>query len=260
MGDLEVTFLGTGTSHGIPVIGCECAVCQSTDPRDKRLRSALHVKTPEFAFAVDTPPDFRTQCLRERITRLDAVVYTHSHMDHILGFDELRRFCELEDKAMPVYASAGTLEDLSRVFSYAFAGTQTFRTYVRPEPREVSGPFELGHTKIVPVALPHGRMITTGLIFHRHGCKKFAYMTDCQEVPDEASDAAAGVEVLVVDALRHSAHSTHMTIEQALDAVARIQPTRAYFIHMCHDLGHAVTEALLPDNVRLAYDGLRIVL
>lgn len=258
MGDLEVTFLGTGTSHGIPVIGCECAVCKSSDPRDKRLRSALHVKTPELAFAVDTPPDFRTQCLREGIARLDAVVYTHSHMDHILGFDELRRFCEMEDKPMPVYASRGTLDDLARVFAYAFGATQKFRTYVRPEPREVSGPFELGETKIVPVSLPHGRTITNGLVFHRGGRKRFAYMTDCQEVPEEAADAAAGVDVLVVDALRHAAHSTHMTVEQALDAVDRIRPGRAYFIHMCHDLGHAVTEAVLPKDVRLAYDGLRI--
>lgn len=258
MGDVEITFLGTGTSHGIPVIGCECAVCRSDDPRDKRLRTAIHVRTPECSFCVDTPPDFRTQCLREGINRLDAVVYTHSHMDHVLGFDDLRRFCEVEDRAMPVYASPATLADLARIFAYAFGEGPRFRTYVRPEAKDVTGPFELGATRIVPVALPHGRTVTNGLIFHRAGRKCFAYMTDCQSVPDEAVDAAQGVEILVIDALRHEAHSTHMSITQAMDAVRRIGPRQTYFIHMCHDLSHAATEAGLPPEVRLAYDGLRI--
>jgi len=258
MGELDITFLGTGTSHGIPVIGCNCRVCQSPDPRDKRLRTAILVRTPETIFCVDTPPDFRTQCLREGIMQLDAVVYTHSHSDHVLGFDDLRRFCELEDKRIPIYGSPRTLGDLARVFQYAFDNSQSFRNYVRPQANVMSGPFDLGRTTIVPVELPHGRAVTNGLIFQRGGRKLLAYMTDCQTVPPEAVEAANGVDVLVIDALRHAAHSTHLSITQAMEAVEMIQPKKTYFIHMCHDLGHEETEAALPENIRLSYDGLRI--
>ena len=258
MGELELTFLGTGTSHGIPVIGCDCRVCQSTDPRDKRLRTAIFVRTPESVFCVDTPPDFRTQCLREGIRRLDAVVYTHSHCDHILGFDDLRRFCEIEDKSIPIYAAEQTLKDLARVFQYAFDGSQKFRNYVRPEANAIAGPFPLGNTTVIPVALPHGRMVTTGLIFQRGGRRLLAYMTDCHAVPPEAVEAARGVDVLVIDALRQSTHSTHLSIDQAMEVVRQIQPAKTYFTHMCHELGHEETESTLPDNIRLSYDGLRI--
>jgi len=258
MDGLEITFLGTGTSHGIPVIGCSCPVCESADPRDKRLRTAIHVRSPECSFCVDTPPDFRHQCLRERIARLDAVIYTHSHSDHILGFDDLRRFCEIENKTMPVHGSPLTLAELAKKFEYAFAGGPQFRTYVRPEARPFEGAFSLGETRIVPVNLPHGRMTTSGLVFWRGGRKRFAYMTDCHAVPPEAVEAASGAEVLVLDALRHARHSTHLTVEEAVAAVDLIQPEKTFFIHMCHDLGHAATEAQLPDHIRLAYDGLRL--
>jgi phosphoribosyl 1,2-cyclic phosphate phosphodiesterase len=258
MREIEVTFLGTGTSHGIPVIGCECRVCHSPDPKDKRLRTAILVRTPECTFSVDTPPDFRTQCLREGIRTLDAVVYTHSHSDHILGFDDLRRFCEVEDRFMPIYGSASTLNDLARVFKYAFDDSPKYRTYVRPLTHTIEGPFRLGETDIVPVQLPHGRTITTGLVLHRQGRKCLAYMTDCQAVPPEAEDAARGANVLVIDALRHAPHSTHLSIDEAMEVVDRIKPGRTYFIHMCHDLGHSSTEAFLPPEIRLSYDGLRI--
>lgn len=255
---MEITFLGTGTSHGIPVIGCNCPVCQSPDPRDKRLRTAIHVRSRECSFCVDTPPDFRLQCLREGITALDAVVYTHSHSDHILGFDDLRRFCEIEDKAIPLHGSPHTLAELAKKFEYAFEDGPKFRTYVRPQACPFEGPFSLGGTDIVPVALPHGRATTNGLIFWRGGRKRFAYMTDCHSVPPDAMEAARGVDVLVLDALRYTHHSTHLTVEQAIATAGQIQPKQTFFIHMCHDLGHAETEAQLPDHIRLAYDGLRL--
>jgi len=258
MREFEVTFLGTGTSHGIPVIGCQCQVCGSVDPRDKRLRTSIQIRTDQCILQVDTPPDFRTQCLREHINRIDAVLYTHSHTDHILGFDDLRRFCEMEDKAMPIYAAPRTLADLARVFQYAFAEEFRFKTYIRPEAIPILGPFQLGGLDIVPVDLPHGRMTTTGLVFSRGGEKLLAYYTDCQAIPPEAVEAARGARVLVIDALRYAEHSTHLTIGEATLAADAIAPEKTYFIHMCHDLGHVETERALPDNIRLAYDGLRI--
>jgi phosphoribosyl 1,2-cyclic phosphate phosphodiesterase len=260
MRDLEITFLGTGTSHGIPVIGCECRVCRSEDMRDKRLRTATLLRTANTALQIDTPPDYRFQCLREDITRLDAVIYTHSHTDHILGFDDLRRFCEIEDKEMPVYGSPATLRDLKRIFSYAFDPSYRYRNYVRPAPMEFTGPFGIGDLAITPVDLPHGRMLTSGLVFSLNGRKLLAYYTDCQSVPEAAIDAARGAEVLVLDALRHAPHTTHMALDAALAAAEEINAPQTYFIHMCHDLGHAETAAILPERIQLAFDGLRIEL
>ncbi len=258
MRELEITFLGTGTSHGIPVIGCQCRVCESGDPRDKRLRTAAQIRTPEAVIQVDTPPDFRTQCLREGVTNIDAVIYTHAHTDHILGFDDLRRFCEMEDKNMPIYAKERTLNDLRRVFEFAFGGDFRVRHYMRPEPIIIDGPFHIGGTTIVPVDLPHGRINTTGFVFSRGGRKLLAYFTDCQSVPPEAREAARGVEVLVIDALRHAPHTTHLTLEEAVEVAEHVGSDKTYLIHMCHDLGHAETERALAPNVRLAYDGLRV--
>ncbi|MCX7869191.1 MAG: MBL fold metallo-hydrolase [Terrimicrobiaceae bacterium] len=260
MHDFEITFMGTGTSHGIPVIGCQCRVCLSGDPRDKRLRTAALLRSPGAVVQVDTPPDFRAQCLREGVTRLDAVVYTHSHTDHILGFDDLRRFCEMEDKEMLIHASPRTMADLKRVFAYAFDGAHRYPNYIRPHPVEIQGPFSIGDLDFVPVDLPHGRMTTTGLVVWSGGRKLLAYFTDCQAVPAEAEEAARGAELLVLDALRHASHSTHLTLRGAIEASERISPRQTLFIHMCHELGHEETEATLPEGIRLAYDGLRVVL
>jgi phosphoribosyl 1,2-cyclic phosphate phosphodiesterase len=258
MGNMQITFLGTGTSHGIPVIGCGCAVCHSADPRDNRLRTSIHIDLGGVSIIVDTTPDFRTQCLRENITRVDAVIYTHSHVDHTLGFDDLRRFCELEDKCIPVFGSKITLQNLRRVFQYAFDGSARYPNYVRPDTHEIEGPFTIGDWTIVPVDLPHGRMVTNGFVFEQNSIRRFAYFTDCQSLPASAEEAAKGVDTLVIDALRHEAHSTHFTVAEALKAAMRIGARRTYFIHMCHELGHASTEASLPETVRLAYDGLRL--
>jgi phosphoribosyl 1,2-cyclic phosphate phosphodiesterase len=258
MRELEITFLGTGTSHGVPMIGCQCRVCHSSDPRDKRLRASIQVRSADRTIQVDTTPDFRTQCLREGLTHIDDVIYTHSHTDHILGFDDLRRFCDLQDMVMPIHASEATLKDLQRVFQYAFGDPTPPRNYIRPQAVTITGPFVLGDVEIHPVDLPHGRMTTTGLIFWRGGRKLLAYFTDCAEVPEDAVEAARGVDTLVVDALRKAPHPTHMSVEMACDSARRIGPRRTFFTHMCHDLGHAETEANLPENIRLAYDGLRI--
>ncbi len=256
--ELEITFMGTGTSHGVPMIGCDCEVCRSEDPRDSRLRTAVILRTPEAVIAIDTPPDFRTQCLRERITSIDAVLYTHAHTDHIMGFDDLRRFCDLGGRDMPIYAAPDVMADLRRVFQFAFAGDSGVKHYIRPEPREVTGPFTVGGLDFHPVELPHGRYIVTGYVISRGGRKLAAYMTDCNAVPPAAVEAARGVEILIVDALRHRWHPTHMNVEQATAAAREIGARRTYFTHLAHDLGHAETEAALPADIRLAFDGLRI--
>jgi phosphoribosyl 1,2-cyclic phosphate phosphodiesterase len=256
---LEITFLGTGTSQGVPMIACDCEVCHSEDPRDTRLRTAARIRTPEIEFIIDTPPDFRTQALRENIRRIDAVLYTHSHTDHVMGFDDLRRYCETQDREMPLYATPGVLDDFRRIFQFAFNGsTGGFRNYIRPQVHEITGPFSLGDLEVTPVQLPHGRYDTTGFVFSKSGQPLLAYYTDCNAVPPAAIEAARGVEVLVIDALRHKPHPTHMSVQQAMDAAETMGAKRTFFTHMCHDLGHATTEAGLPPQVRMAFDGLRV--
>jgi phosphoribosyl 1,2-cyclic phosphate phosphodiesterase len=259
--DFEITFLGTGTSQGVPMIGCDCPVCTSADPRDNRTRSSLFVQTPELAFAVDTGPDFRTQCLREHIHTLNAVIYTHSHTDHIMGFDDLRRFCDRQpDQKLPIYASAGTMADIERVFRFAFEAPVRFAGYVHPEPHVVSGPFALGATEITPLPVPHGRFTVNGYLFARAGRPLLAYLSDCKAVPPEVRAQIMDVEVLAIDALRHRPHPTHLSVEEALEVARAVRARQTWFTHLCHDLGHAQTEAELPAGVRLAYDGLKISL
>ena len=258
MPSFDLTFLGTGTSQGVPIIGCDCGVCRSQDPRDCRTRTSVLVRTPDVHFVIDTAPEFRMQSLREGIKRLDAALFTHAHTDHIMGFDDMRRFCEMEDREMPVYATAETMDQLRHCFRYAFDTPQPWKNYLRLDPRWIDGPFELGETTIVPVDLPHGKFTTTGFVLHRGGRKLLAYFTDCAGLPDAALEAARGVGILVLDALRDTPHPTHMNFEQAIEASRLIAPDRTYFTHLSHDVSHARKEALLPEGCHLAYDGLTI--
>jgi phosphoribosyl 1,2-cyclic phosphate phosphodiesterase len=261
MTDLQITFLGTGTSQGVPMIGCSCAVCLSKDPRDDRTRSSLWVRTPECAFVVDTGPDFRRQCLREGVVALDAVVYTHSHTDHIMGFDDLRRFCDMRPGGkMPVYASPETMADIERVFRFAFEADVRFAGYVHPDPRLIDGPFRLGETELIPLRVPHGRAAVDGFLFVREGRRLFAYLSDCKAVPDGVRERIMDVEVLAIDALRYREHPTHLSVSEALEVAVAVRAKQTWLTHICHDLGHAEAETRLPARVRLAYDGLTISL
>ena len=249
----RVTFLGTGTSHGVPMIACECAVCRSTDPKDTRLRTSIYVDVPDRQrILVDTSPDLRQQALTHRIRRVDAVLYTHSHADHILGLDELRRFNHVQEGKVHCYATAATWEHIHRTFHYVFDKTPRLGGGV-PELAEhlIEGPLVLGGVNVVPVPLWHGRMPVLGFRFGR-----FAYLTDCNRLDDAAWPLLDGVDTLVVDALRDRPHSTHFSGSEALAVVARVAPRRAFLVHMTHDLGHAATNAGLPAGVELAYDGL----
>ncbi len=259
MADLEIIFLGTGTSQGVPMIGCDCPVCRSADPRDNRTRSSIYLRHGDFGLLVDTGPDLRTQCLREGISVCDAVIFTHSHTDHIMGFDDLRRFCDARpSRTIPIYASSPTMADIQRVFSFAFDGKNRFPGYLNPIPHLVDGPFSLGGLEITPLPAPHGRAIVNGYLFRREGRPLLAYLSDCKAVPDPVRELIAGVEILVLDALRHKPHPTHMNLEEALAAAEAIRPGRTLLTHLCHDLGHAETESDLPPGVRIAFDGLRL--
>ncbi len=249
----RVTFLGTGTSHGVPVIGCDCVVCTSTDPRDNRLRPSIFVEVPGRAsILVDMTPDFRQQALRHRVRRIDAVLFTHSHADHILGLDEIRRFNTMQGGAIPAYGNREAWDVLKRSFYYAFDGLPRLGGGV-PQviDREADGPFTVNGVGVVPVPVWHGTMPVLGFRFG-----SFAYVTDCSRIPDESWPLLEGVETLVMGALRDEPHPTHFTVAEAVEAVACVAPRQAYLTHMTHDLGHAATNARLPRGVELAYDGL----
>jgi phosphoribosyl 1,2-cyclic phosphate phosphodiesterase len=267
--NLKVTLLGTGTSYGVPMIGCDCPVCRSTDPRDRRMRTSILIELPEAGeggaprtqssvagavrhILVDTSSDLRAQALTFGVRRIDAILFTHSHADHVLGLDEVRRFNKLQREAIPCYADARTLADLRRTFSYIFdADTPRGGGIPKIVLNHLAGPFTLGGVEIVPVPIMHGSRPILGF---RLG--SFAYLTDCSAIPDGSWPLLAGVETLVLDALRERAHSTHFSVPEAVAAAARIGAARTYFTHISHDLPHEATCARLPRGVELAYDGL----
>jgi phosphoribosyl 1,2-cyclic phosphate phosphodiesterase len=249
----KVLVLGTGTSHGVPMIGCECDTCRSTDPHDRRSRASIYIQIDDGpSVLVDTTPDLRMQALAYGLKRVDAIVYTHSHADHIMGLDEVRRFNVLQKSAIPCYGDARTLEDLRRIYSYVF-NPETPRGGGIPQvvTARVMGAFCLGAATFVPVPLLHGSRTILG---YRIG--SFAYMTDCSEIPDASWPLLEGVRTVILDALRQKPHATHLSLDQALAVIERLKPERALFTHMSHDLPHAATCARLPAGVQLAYDGL----
>jgi len=249
---VRVTFLGTGTSHGVPSIGCECATCSSTDPRDNRLRPSVYLQSEGASVLVDAGPDLRQQALRHRITRVDAILFTHGHADHILGIDDVRRFNALMKGTMPCYGSAATLEDIRNTFGYIFDPDAPKGGGIPMlELRPVTGPFAVGDLHVRPVPILHGRKPILGFRVGR-----FAYLTDCNALADEAWPILDGVDVLVLDALRERPHPTHFSLNEAIEVSGRIGALRTYFTHMCHDLPHEATNARLPAGVELAYDGL----
>jgi phosphoribosyl 1,2-cyclic phosphate phosphodiesterase len=237
------------------MIGCTCAVCRSEDPRDRRLRPSIYLEVPGRAgVLVDTTPDLRQQALAHGLSRLDAVLFTHSHADHILGLDDIRRFNFMQGAAIPCYATDEAWQNIRRTFYYVFDEIPREGGGIpKIDVRQIAGPFDAAGIHVVPVPLFHGRMPILGFRFG-----DFAYLTDCSAIPDESWPLVAGVETLVIDALREKKHPTHFTVAEALEAIARIAPGRAYLTHMSHDLGHAETNARLPRGVELAYDGLSL--
>jgi phosphoribosyl 1,2-cyclic phosphate phosphodiesterase len=252
---MRLRFLGTGTSTGVPLIACRCAVCTSADSRDKRTRPSVLIEYDGRAVLIDTTPDFRAQALREDLTRLDAVLYTHHHADHILGLDDTRTFYFRQHAPIPIYAQSHCLETIRRTFQYIFDANYPYGGVVKLDPHVVDGPVELWGLKFIPVPVLHGNMPITG---YRFGGA--AYLTDVSAIPESSLPLLEGLEVLILDCLRPHPHPTHLTVEQALATVERLRPRRAYFTHIAHELGHEQTNATLPSHVQLAYDGLRLEL
>lgn len=250
---MRITFFGTGTSVGVPVIGCDCHVCTSEDPRNRRNRSSVWLRFRNRSVLIDTPPEFRIQALRYKLRRIDAVLFTHAHADHIFGFDDLRRYNQLQREVIPAFGSKLTLDALRRIFGYAFDPVEPNWGLPQVRAHEVEGPFELFGEEVVPVTVLHGRMPVTAYRF-----TDVAYVTDCSRIPEEAMAALQGLDTLILDTLRHRSHPTHLSLPEALDIVDRLRPRRAFLTHISHELEHAAVEAELPQGVHLAYDGLTL--
>jgi len=251
----QVTFLGTGTSHGVPMIGCPCDTCHSTDPRDRRTRPSIYLDVEAGPkVLVDAGTDLRQQALAHHVSRVDAILFTHSHADHIMGLDDVRRFNVMQGGAIRAFADGPTCEDVRRTFQYIFTPADQKGGGV-PEIvlTAIDGAFAIDGLSVVPVPVFHGRRPILGFRFG-----SFAYLTDCNRIPDESWPLLEGLDVLVLDALRHRPHPTHYSVAGALEVVARLEPSRAFFTHICHDLPHEATNAALPAGVELAYDGLRL--
>ena len=251
---VTITVLGSGTSVGVPTIGCPCAVCHSTDARDNRLRPTILNGYEGRNILIDTTPDFRTQALRARIERLDAVLFTHAHADHLMGLDDVRPFNFRQKEGIPIYAAGETMAAIQRCFPYIFDGAKQESNVPRLNARVFAGePFDLFGLEFQPIPVLHGSRTIHGF---RFGAA--AYLTDHSEIPESSMELLGGLDTIFLDALRYKPHPTHSTVDRSLETVRRLGARRAFFTHICHDLAHERAESMLPPHVRLAYDGLEI--
>ncbi|MFM8533953.1 MAG: MBL fold metallo-hydrolase [Acidimicrobiia bacterium] len=249
----RVTVLGSGTSHGVPMIGCSCGTCRSDDPRDRRTRPSIYIDVADGPkVLIDTSTDLRQQALAHGVMRVDAILFTHSHADHVMGLDDSRRFSQMQKGVIPCYADATTVASLQKQFFYVFdPATDKGGGLPQIELNVVEAPFSVAGLRVEPLPLMHGRRQIFGFRFG-----DFAYMTDTNHVPDATWPLLDGVKTIILDALRHRPHPTHFTVAEALGVVERLKPQQTYFTHICHDLPHAATNRSLPAGVELAYDGL----
>jgi phosphoribosyl 1,2-cyclic phosphate phosphodiesterase len=254
---ITITVLGSGTSMGVPTLGCNCPVCTSDDARDNRLRPSVVVEYDNHTILIDTTPDFRQQALRTGLRRIDAILYTHAHADHIMGLDDVRPLNFRQRDPIPIYGSEDTLARIHRSFAYVFETVNPESSIPKLTMNTISDDGnDLFGLQFTAVPLEHGK---TSMVYgYKFG--QAAYLTDHSVIPSRSLELLHGLDVLFLDALRHKPHPTHSTVQQSLDYVQRLSPKRAYFTHISHDLPHARTEEMLPPNVRLAYDGMRIII
>ncbi|HTA46564.1 MAG TPA: MBL fold metallo-hydrolase [Bryobacteraceae bacterium] len=252
--NLKITVLGSGTSSGVPTIGCSCEVCHSTDPRDTRLRPSILVQHLNRNIIIDTTPDFRAQVLRAGVQRLDAIVYTHAHADHIFGLDDIRPFNYHQKGRIPIYVSRPAFAVIQRVFEYVFDQKERNTNVPKLDVNLIDqSPFDVLGLRFEPIPLRHGNDTIFGYRF-----ENVAYLTDHSEIPQSSLERLYGLDVLFLDALRYRPHPTHSTIENSVKTAQLLRAKQTYFTHMCHDVGHAATQATLPSGIFLAWDGLQI--
>jgi phosphoribosyl 1,2-cyclic phosphate phosphodiesterase len=252
---MKIIFMGSGTSMGVPTIGCECAVCLSEDTRNKRTRASLLVQAHNLNLLIDTATDFRTQAIRENLKRVDAVLYTHSHADHILGLDDLRPFSYYQQQNIPCFGSEEVLSGISTMFRYVFSEPQPGGSIPRIDVRPIDSTFDFQGLTVQPLPVLHGRLQVYG---YRIG--SMSYITDLSEIPEETYRMLRGTTVLVLGVLRYAPHPTHLNVDKALKIIERVEPEVAYFTHISHDFDHERTSSELPSNVYLSYDGLTLEL
>ena len=259
---MKIYFLGTGTSQGVPVIGCSCPTCTSADPRNTRYRTHVHVEMGGLNIQVDAAPEFRIQALKHSIPKVDMVILTHGHADHILGMDDLRRYCDMRDgEALPVYTNEEGEERLRSIYGYAIRDRPKEHGYPAFQPYQMPPMLNLPDGVIHSFNQSHGKFESLGLVFiERRTSRKFAYFTDCDSVKKKAIERAKGADVAVLDGLRFKAHKSHMSVEQAIEVAREIGAKKTYLIHMTHHIDHAVAETKLPEKVRFAYDNLVVAL
>jgi phosphoribosyl 1,2-cyclic phosphate phosphodiesterase len=251
---MQITFLGTGTSNGVPVIGCDCAVCRSSDPRDKRTRTSAVVRADGQAILIDTTPELRIQALAQGLKRVDAVLYTHAHADHVAGFDDLRSFNFINQDTLDVYADSLTASIIEERFAYAFSNPFPFFGG-KPDLRlrQFDGPFTIGKTHVMPFPVGHGRWTVQGFRFGN-----LVYLTDAKVIPPSSIEAMRDADVLVINALRDKPHPVHLSIDEALQVIDEVRPREAFLVHLSHEVSHVETSRRLPANVSLAFDGLTV--
>lgn len=248
-----LTVLGSGTSMGVPTIGCTCRVCTSSDPHDQRTRPSIMLEYDGRCVLIDTTPDFRQQAIRERISRIDAILYTHSHADHILGLDDVRPLSFRAADKIPLYAHQSTAEAMEGIFRYIFEANYKFGGIARVQMNRINGALDLFGARFEPIRIIHGDADIHGFRFG-----SAAYLTDFSEIPPESLERLRGLDILFLDALRHRPHPTHSTVENSVRLVKELSPKRAFFTHISHDLPHEETNRTLPDHVRLSHDGLKL--
>lgn len=257
----QLTFLGTGTSIGVPVIGCQCPICTSDDPKNNRMRSSIYVQSPQGDLVVDTGPDFRQQCLRENITHLDAVLYTHAHTDHIMGFDDLRRFTVGEDATLDIYANQETLNRLRTAYDYAFDGENKYYGYLKPVPHLIDGPVHLCGWEITPLPVSHGKVETIGLYFEATSpdseCE-FAYIPDAKTLSEATLEKIEKVPLLILDGLQMKPHNTHLSIPEAIEIAQSVNAQETWLTHFSCRVDYLEIGPTLPENIHLAWDGLKL--